>query len=385
MQERIAEWQTRSDEFAEADRLIGEEIRRLEEEARIAAEAEAQRLAEEEARRLAEEEAQRLAEEEAADDPAPSPPSGDFAITHRPTAGALTSSFGPRVHPIFGTTRTHNGIDLNGDTGDLILAANDGVVLSAGWRTGYGNAIVISHGGGIRRSTHICTTSMSALGNRCRGATDRLARQHRLVDWAAPALRGPTRRHRSRPDRLLPVLTVPSMGSARDRSRVRPMTPERRALIVAAASPQQLVDIETRPDVVIAADSGLHAVLAAGWIPDRVIGDLDSVDPAAVEIAAEGGAVVDRHPVGKDETDLELALAAAVDAGATEIQVVVALTGVLIISSPTCSHSPSPTGVPPKFAPMSVTIACGWCAANVASRSASVSISRSCRSEVPPG
>ena len=98
------------------------------------------------------------------------------------------------------------------------------------------------------------------------------------------------------------------------------MTPERRALIVAAASPQQLVDIETRPDVVIAADSGLHAVLAAGWIPDRLIGDLDSVDPAAVEIAAEGGAVVDRHPVGKDETDLELALAAAVDAGATEIR-----------------------------------------------------------------
>ena len=101
------------------------------------------------------------------------------------------------------------------------------------------------------------------------------------------------------------------------------MTPERRALIVAAASPRQLVDIETRPDVVIAADSGLHAVLAAGWIPDRLIGDLDSVDPAAVEIAAEGGAVVDRHPVGKDETDLELALAAAVEAGATEIRVVV--------------------------------------------------------------
>ncbi len=105
------------------------------------------------------------------------------------------------------------------------------------------------------------------------------------------------------------------------------MTPERRALIVAAASPQQLVGIATRPDVVIAADSGLHAVLAAGWIPDRLIGDLDSADPSAVEIAAEGGAVVDRHPVGKDETDLELALAAAIDAGATEIQVVVRADG----------------------------------------------------------
>ena len=105
------------------------------------------------------------------------------------------------------------------------------------------------------------------------------------------------------------------------------MRSERRALIVAAASPQQLIGIETRPDVVIAADSGLHAVLAAGWIPDHLVGDLDSADPSAVEIAAESGAVVDRHPVGKDKTDLELALAAAVDAGATEIRVVVRADG----------------------------------------------------------
>ncbi|HAB58259.1 MAG TPA: thiamine diphosphokinase [Acidimicrobiaceae bacterium] len=101
------------------------------------------------------------------------------------------------------------------------------------------------------------------------------------------------------------------------------MRPDCRVLIVASASPEQLIGIETRPDVVIAADSGLHALLAAGWIPDRLIGDLDSADPSAVQIAAEGGAVVDRYPVGKNETDLELALAAAVDAGATEIRVVV--------------------------------------------------------------
>ena len=127
--------------------MIGEEIRRLEEEARIAAEAEAQRLAEEEARRLRRR--KRSAWRRRRPPTTPGIPTlRGFAITHRPTAGALTSPFGPRVHPIFGTTRAHNGIDLNGDTGDLILAANDGVVLSAGWRTGYGNAIVISHGGG---------------------------------------------------------------------------------------------------------------------------------------------------------------------------------------------------------------------------------------------
>ncbi|MEM8705435.1 MAG: peptidoglycan DD-metalloendopeptidase family protein [Actinomycetota bacterium] len=175
VQDRIAEWQVRTDEIAEADRLLGEEIRRLEEEARLAAEAEARRQAEEEARRLAEEEAARQAEENADDDPADEteadetgadeteadetdedpaddsadpPETGSFTITHRPAAGPLTSPFGPRVHPIFGSVRMHNGIDLSGSTGDAILSANDGVVLSVGWRTGYGNTIVVSHGGG---------------------------------------------------------------------------------------------------------------------------------------------------------------------------------------------------------------------------------------------
>ena len=164
VQSRLAEWQQISDEIEQADRLIAEEIVRLEEEARrIAAEEEARRLAEEEARRLAEEEAQRQAEEAAAgddgeptdpdaadgDEPAPAAPTGEFAVTHRPVPGIVTSPFGDRVHPIFGTVRAHKGIDLDGDTGDPIVAAADGVVLSAGWRNGYGNTVVISHGGGF--------------------------------------------------------------------------------------------------------------------------------------------------------------------------------------------------------------------------------------------
>jgi len=59
------------------------------------------------------------------------------------------SPFGPRVHPVFGTVRMHTGVDIGGEAGDAIHAADDGVVVSAGWLGGYGNATVIDHGGGI--------------------------------------------------------------------------------------------------------------------------------------------------------------------------------------------------------------------------------------------
>ncbi|MDP9020423.1 MAG: M23 family metallopeptidase [Actinomycetota bacterium] len=61
----------------------------------------------------------------------------------------VTSRFGYRVHPIFGTSRLHAGIDLRGSTGTPILAAGDGVVVSAGWRGGYGNTVIIDHGGSL--------------------------------------------------------------------------------------------------------------------------------------------------------------------------------------------------------------------------------------------
>jgi len=63
-----------------------------------------------------------------------------------PVPGALVSNFGNRVHPIFGTVRMHNGLDLDGNMGDPIVAAQSGTVLSAGWQSGYGNTIVLDHG-----------------------------------------------------------------------------------------------------------------------------------------------------------------------------------------------------------------------------------------------
>jgi murein DD-endopeptidase MepM/ murein hydrolase activator NlpD len=66
-----------------------------------------------------------------------------------PTDGRAGSGFGYRTHPIFGSRRLHTGIDIGGPTGQPIIAAADGLVVSAGWRGGYGMAVVIDHGGGL--------------------------------------------------------------------------------------------------------------------------------------------------------------------------------------------------------------------------------------------
>lgn len=67
----------------------------------------------------------------------------------RPVPGPVTSGFGYRVHPIFGTRRLHTGWDMGAASGEAIVSVADGVVVSAGVRGGYGNAVVIDHGGGL--------------------------------------------------------------------------------------------------------------------------------------------------------------------------------------------------------------------------------------------
>jgi len=66
-----------------------------------------------------------------------------------PLSGPITSEFGWRTHPIFGTARYHSGLDIGGDYGLPIYAAASGTVIYAGWISGYGNAVIIDHGGGI--------------------------------------------------------------------------------------------------------------------------------------------------------------------------------------------------------------------------------------------
>ena len=66
-----------------------------------------------------------------------------------PVSGAVTSPFGWRVHPIFGDRRLHTGIDLRARAGEPIYAAANGAVLLAEARGGYGQTVILAHGGGL--------------------------------------------------------------------------------------------------------------------------------------------------------------------------------------------------------------------------------------------
>lgn len=67
----------------------------------------------------------------------------------RPVNGRMTSGFGYRVHPISGKRKLHAGVDFGAPTGTPIYAAAPGVVITAGTMRGYGNAVIIDHGGGL--------------------------------------------------------------------------------------------------------------------------------------------------------------------------------------------------------------------------------------------
>lgn len=75
-------------------------------------------------------------------------------------------------------------------------------------------------------------------------------------------------------------------------------------------------------DIVVAADSGAERAAALGVRVDVVVGDLDSIRPATLATLRAAGARVEHHHPDKDATDLELALAVAVETGASRILVV---------------------------------------------------------------
>ena len=99
--------------------------------------------------------------------PGPSRDEGDASKSSSdrciwPTKGRVTSEFGTR------SGRLHAGIDIGAPTGTPIWAAKEGTVIFAGQQSGYGNVVVIDHGGGMTtlyaHQSRLATTRGAAVG-----------------------------------------------------------------------------------------------------------------------------------------------------------------------------------------------------------------------------
>jgi thiamine pyrophosphokinase len=121
-----------------------------------------------------------------------------------------------------------------------------------------------------------------------------------------------------------------------------------------AATAADLGDLGDAP-LVVAADSGLVHARALGLDPRVVVGDMDSVDPAALAAAEASGVDVHRHPAAKDETDLDLAVDLALAAAPSRLVVVTgtgdrldhALAIALSVSAPDRARVPTEAWVGP--------------------------------------
>ncbi len=81
-----------------------------------------------------------------------------------PSCHYITSHFSPRrKNPVTGIYKRHTGTDIGASYGAAIVAANSGTVTLAGWNSGYGNCVIIDHGGGkATLYAHMSAYSVSA-------------------------------------------------------------------------------------------------------------------------------------------------------------------------------------------------------------------------------
>jgi murein DD-endopeptidase MepM/ murein hydrolase activator NlpD len=80
-------------------------------------------------------------------------PSADFARESVPglwpVRGRITAGFGQRLDPFSGEGVFHSGVDICTPYGTRVESAADGLIVRAGWDSGYGNEIVVDHGYGM--------------------------------------------------------------------------------------------------------------------------------------------------------------------------------------------------------------------------------------------
>ncbi len=104
----------------------------------------------------------------------------------------------------------------------------------------------------------------------------------------------------------------------------------RRAILFAngrLTDPQAARALIAPSDVIVAADGGAHHCRALGLRPQVVVGDLDSLAPDLLAELTAADVLIELYPPDKDETDLELALRAALRLNVTQVIILAGLGG----------------------------------------------------------
>jgi len=83
-----------------------------------------------------------------------------------PCSSRISSAYGMRYHPILHKMKFHTGIDIPAPTGSSIVAANSGRIILAEYTTGYGNTVIIDHGGGIATLYGHCSRFCVRVGDK---------------------------------------------------------------------------------------------------------------------------------------------------------------------------------------------------------------------------
>lgn len=81
--------------------------------------------------------------------PSRAPAAGSVKSLSWPLNGTVTMQYGSRVHPTFKTKIFNSGIDIKAASGTPVKAAGPGEVLYQGWLRGFGQVVIIDHGGDL--------------------------------------------------------------------------------------------------------------------------------------------------------------------------------------------------------------------------------------------
>ena len=126
--------------------------------------------AKKEAERKAAEEAAKKQNETSAGEAAPKPPtekpySGGVFVWPCPSSTRVTSDYGTRLSPTAGASSNHKGIDIGAAYGSAIVAAADATVAFAGYNSGMGNYVMLSHGSGLYTVYGHCSALLVSTGD----------------------------------------------------------------------------------------------------------------------------------------------------------------------------------------------------------------------------